>query len=57
VPDVWKTIRAPVTADGAPVNKMKIPIVKGHDYTNIIRDLGGSNGTLYQVLDTTGDSR
>jgi hypothetical protein len=35
---------------------MKIPIVKGHNYTNITRDLGGSNGTLYQVLDTTANT-
>lgn len=41
------------TVDGKPVYKHKIPIVKGHDYTNIIRDLGNNKGTLYQVIDNT----
>jgi hypothetical protein len=41
------------TVDGKPVQRMKLPIVKGHDYTNVIRDLGNNQGTLYQVIDNT----
>jgi hypothetical protein len=41
------------TVSGKPTYKMKLPIIKGHNYTNIIRDLGNNKGTLYQVLDTT----
>jgi hypothetical protein len=41
------------TVAGNPVYKLKMPIVKGHDYTNIIRDLGNNKGTLYQVIDNT----
>jgi hypothetical protein len=40
------------TVDGAPVQKLKLPIVKGH----IIRDLENNKGTLYQVLDTTANT-
>jgi|GEM_PF-4989265 len=41
------------TVDGEPVQRFKIPIIKGHDYTKVIRDLGNDRGTLYQVIDNT----